>query len=316
MPGPAAAVAIKFAGVAAGSFAAGAITVATYAVVGAAIGAISSAVLGGDIGKGALFGAIGGAVMGGFSVVSAAGTAGGGAAAAVESGGNALASSGATAGMTAYQAAGTSFVQGMANTNFASSALQGGIQGGIGSTAGGIGSGLLSSEGGKMFAGQVAAGGLQAYAANEQAKESRQAAMEIYDKDSAFKFEQAALDREQQIKLAEMKAASSGSGAATAANAALERAKLEAEAAMARQRDAQGHQTKMWERDRDAKLDDQASFSKSVTGATDSFKAKVGRTLLDTPAWLKQRGSQATVQAQPVEQPLPTVGDHQGPQVV
>lgn len=50
-----------------------AITVASYAVVGAAIGGLSAAVMGGDIGKGILFGAIGGAVAGGVSIAAAGG---------------------------------------------------------------------------------------------------------------------------------------------------------------------------------------------------------------------------------------------------
>lgn len=45
-----------------------AIQVATFAVVGAAVGGLTAAVMGGDIGKGMLFGAIGGAVMGGIGL--------------------------------------------------------------------------------------------------------------------------------------------------------------------------------------------------------------------------------------------------------
>lgn len=310
---PQAAAGAIIAAVGATGMAATAITVATYAVVGAAIGAITSAVAGGDIGKGALWGGIGGAVVGGISVAAGA------AADAVSTGAGAMAESGATAGMvnTAQTVTGASqTVYGVGRT--------GSIAIGQGAAESSTG-GLLGSMG-KEFASTAlkdfAVGGIKSYMDYQGQKDALEQGREDSRESREWQAAELEKNRATQLELAKIRSDGAGSNALAAA---IENNK----AAMERQKEAQAHDKAMWGLNRDAKKEDRKGFSDSViAGAQKQFDSKVGQieNFMAAPSWLQPRNPsmgadggqpQPQQQAQPVQQTQPQyVAQQQAPQIL
>lgn len=253
-----------------------AITVVTYAVVGAAIGALTSAVMGGDIGKGSLWGGIGGAVAGGFSV--AAGTA----SEAVSSGSAALSGSGSTAGMgvaDAYTAAGEQFMQTAANNtgySWAGSGASAGFE--ASASAGGLGA---------QTALNMVSGGIKGYMESESAKDALEANREDARESRAWQSAEAEKQRAHELQAIAARGASGGGGSDT-----LRTAMENNRAAMERQKDQQGYEKAMWGLNREAKTEDQKKFGESVVaGAQAQYDAKVGQieNFMAAPSWLQPR---------------------------
>ena len=265
------------------AFAAGAITVASYAVVGAAIGAVSSAVMDGDIGKGALYGAVGGAVMGGFSTAL-----NGAATAAIETGAQSMVQGGATAGV--QSAASGSGVWGASTATdwFGSSTLGGGTV--AAETVKDTAAGGFWGTVGKMGA-EGAVGGIKT--AFEY--DAKKALAKEAEKERLWKSAEAEKDRAAQLAIAETRAGGSGALKAAIANN---------KAAMERQNDQQAHEKEVWGLNRQAKKDDQKAFSESVVG----YEQKVGQidNFMAAPTWLSPRSPQAPAAPQP-QQPAEPV---------
>ena len=274
-----------------GAIAAGVATVVSYAVVGAAIGAIGSAVMGGNIGKGALYGAIGGSVLGGFNVALGTETS-----QAISAGAKAMETSGFSAGMQAANAVtngGGAVQTGVLSDGAVSQHDLGMIKGGIGSTAKNVGGGLLGGTGSAM--GPFAAyGAVSGYMKKEAADDATKSQEKLAAEQREWQAQQNEADRQNRLKLQEM---SGGTGA-------LEAAKLNNEGAMARQLAAQEFQRGERKAVRGELMEDRKSFSDSVVSASKQFEAKTAQisSFLNTPAWLQPK---PIVPAQPATQPAP-----------
>lgn len=292
-----------------GAIAAGVATVVSYAVVGAAIGAIGSAVMGGDIGKGALYGAIGGSVLGGFNVAFSSDVF-----TAIKTGSETMVQSGFSEGL---KAANTSFANaqgGLEMGKLASGATPqhdlGMIKGGVGSTAKAAG-GLLGGVGNTLGPSAVY-GAVSGYMKKEAADDAAKAQAKLAEEQREWQAQQNEAERLNRLKLAEM----SGS------TGALEAAKLNNEGAMARQLAAQDFQRSERKAVRGELLEDRKSFSDSVVSASKQFEAKTAQisSFLNTPEWLQpkpivpaapaqaaQAAPAAQQTAQPAAQPVPQV---------
>ena len=295
-----------------GALAAGVATVVSYAVVGAAIGAIGSAVMGGNIGKGALYGAIGGSVLGGFNVALGTETF-----QAISAGAKAMETSGFSAGMQAANAVtngGGAVQTGVLSDGAVSQHDLGMIKGGIGSTAKNVGGGLLGGTGSTM--GPMAVyGAVSGYRKKEAADDATKSQEKLAAEQREGQAQQNEADRQNRLKLQEM---SGGTGA-------LEAAKLNNEGAMARQLAAQEFQRGERKAVRGELLEDRKSFSDSVVSASKQFEAKTAQisSFLNTPAWLQPKpivpahpaaaapaqtaAAQPAPAAQPAAQPVPLV---------
>ena len=289
-----------------GAIAAGVATVVSYAVVGAAIGAIGSAVMGGNIGKGALYGAIGGSVLGGFNVALGTETF-----QAINAGAEAMQSGGFSAGMQAANAVtngGGAVQTGVLSDGAVSQHDLGMIKGGIGSTAKNVGGGLLGGTGDMIGAGFVSSA-VKGYMDKTSNDDALKAKREADEQQREWQAEQNARNRETELKRAQIAASGSGS--------AIEAAKLNNEGAMARQLAAQGFQRGERKAVRGELLEDRKSFSDSVVSASKQFEAKTAQisSFLNTPEWLqpkpivpaaRQPTQQPKTQAPEVAQILPT----------
>ena len=295
-----------------GAIAAGVATVVSYAVVGASIGAIGSAVMGGNIGKGALYGAIGGSVLGGFNVALGTETF-----QAISAGAKAMETSGFSAGMQAANAVtngGGAVQTGVLSDGAVSQHDLGMIKGGIGSTAKNVGGGLLGGTGSAM--GPMAVyGAVSGYMKKEAADDATKSQEKLAAEQREWQAQQNEADRQNRLKLQEM---SGGTGA-------LEAAKLNNEGAMARQLAAQEFQRGERKAVRGELLEDRKSFSDSVVSASKQFEAKTAQisSFLNTPAWLQPKpivpaqpaaaapaqtaAAQPAPAAQPAAQPVPQV---------
>ena len=289
-----------------GAIAAGVATVVSYAVVGATIGAIGSAVMGGDIGKGALYGAIGGSVLGGFNVAFSPDVF-----TAIKTGSETMVQSGFSEGL---KAANTSFANaqgGLEMGKLASGATPqhdlGMIKGGVGSTSKAAG-GLLGGVGNTLGPSAVY-GAVSGYMKKEAADDAAKAQAKLAEEQREWQAQQNEAERLNRLKLAEM----SGS------TGALEAAKLNNEGAMARQLAAQDFQRSERKAVRGELLEDRKSFSDSVVSASKQFEAKTAQisSFLNTPEWLQpkpivpaapaQAAPAAQQTAQPAAQPVPQV---------
>ena len=284
-----------------GAIAAGVATVVSYAVVGAAIGAIGSAVMGGNIGKGALYGAIGGSVLGGFNVALGTETF-----QAISAGAKAMETGGFSAGMQAANAVtngGGAVQTGVLSDGAVSQHDLGMIKGGIGSTAKNVGGGLLGGTGSTM--GPMAAyGAVSGYMKKEAADDATKSQEKLAAEQREWQAQQNEADRQNRLKLQEM---SGGTGA-------LEAAKLNNEGAMARQLAAQEFQRGERKAVRGELLEDRTSFSDSVVSASKQFEAKTAQisSFLNTPAWLQPK---PIVPAQPAAAPAQTAAAQPAPTV-
>ena len=289
-----------------GAIAAGVATVVSYAVVGATIGAIGSAVMGGNIGKDALYGAIGGSVLGGFNVALGTETF-----QAISAGAKAMETSGFSAGMQAANnvQAGLGGSTGLMTDpggNLKGS-VEAVIKGGIGSTSKTVG-GLLGGTGSTM--GPMAVyGAVSGYMKKEAADDATKSQEKLAAEQREWQAQQNEAERLNRLKLAEM----SGS------TGALEAAKLNNEGAMARQLAAQDFQRSERKAVRGELLEDRRSFSDSVLSASKQFEGKTAQisSFLNTPEWLQpkpivpaapaQVAPAAQQTAQPAAQPVPQV---------
>ena len=282
-----------------GAIAAGVATVVSYAVVGASIGAIGSAVMGGNIGKGALYGAIGGSVLGGFNVALGTETF-----QAISAGAKAMETSGFSAGMQAANAVtngGGAVQTGVLSDGAVSQHDLGMIKGGIGSTAKNVGGGLLGGTGSTM--GPMAAyGAVSGYMKKEAADDATKSQEKLAAEQREWQAQQNEADRQNRLKLQEM---SGGTGA-------LEAAKLNNEGAMARQLAAQEFQRGERKAVRGELMEDRKSFSDSVVSASKQFEAKTAQisSFLNTPEWLQPK---PIVPAQPAAQPAQTAAAQPAP---
>ena len=290
-----------------GAIAAGVATVVSYAVVGATIGAIGSAVMGGNIGKGALYGAIGGSVLGGFNVAFSSDVF-----AAIKTGSETMAQSGFSAGLqsanASFNAAQGGLEMGRLSTGAVSQHDIGRIAGGIGSTAKGAGIGLLGGTSDMIGAGFVSSA-VKGYMDKMSNDDALKAKRETDEQQRQWQAQQNALNRETELKRAQIAASGSGS--------AIDAAKLNNEGAMARQLAAQEFQRGERKAVRGELLEDRKSFSDSVVSASKQFEAKTAQvsSFLNTPAWLqpkpivpaaRQPTQQPKTQAPEVAQILPT----------
>ena len=282
-----------------GAIAAGVATVVSYAVGGAAIGAIGSAGMGGNIGKGALYGAIGGSVLGGFNVALGTVTF-----QAISAGAKAMETGGFSAGMQAANAVtngGGAVQTGVLSDGAVSQHDLGMIKGGIGSTAKNVGGGLLGGTGSTM--GPMAAyGAVSGYMNKEAADDATKSQEKLAAEQREWQAQQNEAERQNRLKLQEM---SGGTGA-------LEAAKLNNEGAMARQLAAQEFQRGERKEVRGELLEDRKSFSDSVVSASKQFEAKTAQisSFLNTPAWLQPK---PIVPAQPAAQPAQTAAAQPAP---
>ena len=282
-----------------GAIAAGVATVVSYAVVGAAIGAIGSAVMGGNIGKGALYGAIGGSVLGGFNVALGTETF-----QAISAGAKAMETSGFSAGMQAANAVtngGGAVQTGVLSDGAVSQHDLGMIKGGIGSTAKNVGGGLLGGTGSTMGPFAVY-GAVSGYMKKEAADDATKSQEKLAAEQREWQAQQNDADRQNRLKLQEM---SGGTGA-------LEAAKLNNEGAMARQLAAQEFQRGERKAVRGELMEDRKSFSDSVVSASKQFEAKTAQisSFLNTPEWLQPK---PIVPAQPAAQPAQTAAAQPAP---
>jgi len=168
-----------------GTFAIG--TVVQSAIIGAAVGGLSAAVTGGDIGKGMLYGAVGGAVLGGI-----------GAFAGMGSGGTAGAATGATSAASSVPSSVT------AGVNAVKGATTGAVVSGGGAGAA-SGSGLAGMLTGKLGESLVT-GGLQMLGGALEGKDAAEEA----DKQRAWQAEQNEKNRQLQERLASMSGGGGG----------------------------------------------------------------------------------------------------------
>lgn len=275
-----------------GAIAAGVATVVSYAVVGAAIGAIGSAVMGGSIGKGALYGAIGGSVLGGFNVALGTETF-----QAISAGAQAMESGGFSEGMQAANAVtngGGAVQTGVLSDGAVSQHDLGMIKGGIGATAKTVG-GLLGGTGDMIGAGFVSSA-VKGYMDKTSNDDALKAKREADEQQREWQAEQNARNRETELKRAQIAASGSGS--------AIEAAKLNNEGAMARQLAAQEFQRGERKAVRGELLEDRKSFSDSVVSASKQFEAKTAQisSFLNTPAWLQPKPIVPAAR-QPTQQP-------------
>ncbi len=266
-----------------GAFVTGLSSVLSTAIVGAGIGALSSAVMGGDIGKGALYGAIGGAVTGGFSVMTD-----GAVYSAVKSGAEAMNTMGFTEGVKSGWNAAIDASSGVssATNEFSQDAAGGPVpegvtdftvntakDGGASALGGGLIKGLTSGDNTGEIAGAALTGGLQWYGQ----KEAIDASDDRWKEELAWRKETYPQDRQDSIDALDKRLA-----------AEMEMAAGSNETRLASVEMQNAHDDKMWDKAQAAEDDRRAEYSASVTGASKSFKADTGqiKSFMNKPPWL------------------------------
>lgn len=146
-------------------------TVIGGAIVGAAIGGLTSALMGGDIGKGMLFGAIGGAVTGGVVSMAGAGSS-------VVSGVSSKVAKSGSYGVLASQAGGT----GMATAvGWTPAALGSGAVANTGAIAAASSASVLESVGAQVGIGALSSG-VKSYLARGATEDAKESESEAWDK--------------------------------------------------------------------------------------------------------------------------------------